>query len=87
MYKTLIRSHLDYCDMIYQTPAVYSQNGMILQGLTEQIEKFQYQEALSITGTWQGTNRNKIYEELGWESLSERRWFRRLIRLYKMNHN
>ena len=30
MYKALIRSHLDYCDIVYHTQAVYSQNGMIL---------------------------------------------------------
>ena len=32
---------------------------------------------LAITGTWKGTN--KIYDELGWESLTDRRWSRRLF--------
>ena len=31
------------------------------------IERFQYQAALAVTGAWQGTNTDKIYEELGWE--------------------
>ena len=35
----------------------------------EMIEIIQYQAALTITGTWRGTSRNKMYEELGWESL------------------
>ena len=60
---------------------------MILQGLTEQIENIQYQAALSITGAWQGTNRSKLYEELGWESLSDRRWCRQLLQLYKIINN
>ena len=45
----------------------------------ERIEKVQYQATLAITGTWLETNRNKLYEELGWESLTDRRWCRRLI--------
>ena len=32
-----------------------------------------------------GTNRNKLYEELGWESLSDRRWFHRLTVFYKIS--
>ena len=51
------------------------------------IEKVQYQAALAITGAWQGTNRSKIYEELGWESLSDRRWCRRILQVYKIFNN
>ena len=29
------------------------------------IESVQYQVALAITGTWQGTSRIKLYKELG----------------------
>ena len=50
----------------------------------EMIEKTQYQAALAITGTWRGTSRNKLYEELGWESLSDRRWYKRLFQFYKI---
>ena len=45
------------------------------------IERVQYQAALAVTGTWKGTSTNKIYEELGWESLSDRRWFHRIVQL------
>ena len=48
------------------------------------IEKTQYQAALAVSGTWQGTNRNKIYEELGWESLSDRRMCKRVLQLHKI---
>ena len=34
----------------------------------EKVERTQYQAALAITGTWQGSSRIKHYEELGWES-------------------
>ena len=38
----------------------------------EKVEKTQYQADLPITGTCQGTNRSKLYEELGWETLSNK---------------
>ena len=52
----------------------------------DQIESVQYQAALAVTGTWKGTSTNKIYEELGWESLTDRRWFRRLVQFYKIQN-
>ena len=33
--------------------------------------------------TWRGTPQEKLYTELGWESLSFRRWCRRLTLFYK----
>ena len=86
MYKALVRSHLDYCDTIYHIPALNSQInlGVTLNSLMEKVESTQYQAALAITGTWQGTNRYKLYEELGWESLSDRRWCRRILQVHKI---
>ena len=43
--------------------------------------------ALAITGTLEGTNLNKIHDELGWESLTDRRWSRRLFHFYKIQNN
>ena len=43
------------------------------------VEQVQYQASLAITGTWKGTNMNNIYEELGWESLTDRRWLMVLL--------
>ena len=48
------------------------------------IEQVQYKVALIVSGCWQGTSREKLYEELGWESLSERRWSRRMTMFYKI---
>ena len=89
MYKSLARSHLDYCDIIYHSPSVLRQPplGMTLNSLMQKIERVQYQAALAVTGTWQGTSRSKLYEELGWESLSERRWCRRILQLHKIISN
>ena len=35
--------------------------------------------ALVITGAIRGSSRERLYEELGLESLSERRWYRKLV--------
>ena len=53
----------------------------------EKLESVQYSAALAVTGTWRGTSREKLYAELGWESLSSRRWSRRLILFYKIMNN
>ena len=50
----------------------------------EKVERTQYQAALAITGKWQGTNRSKLHEELGWETLSDRRWCRRILHVHKI---
>ena len=86
MYKALVRSHLDYCDIIYHIPPIVHQPplGTSLNYLMEKVEKIQYQAALAITGAWQGSNRVKLYEELGWESLSERRMCKRVLQIHKI---
>ena len=53
----------------------------------EKLESVQYSAARAVTGTWKGTSREKLYIELGWESLSSRRWSRRLILFYKIMNN
>ena len=48
------------------------------------IEQVRYKAALIVSGCWQGTSRERLYEELGWESLSGRRWSRRMTIFYKI---
>ena len=87
MYKALIRSHFDYCDIIYHIPSVQTQFGVILTDLMEKAERIQYQAALAVTGAWQGSSRSKLYVELGWESLSERCWCRRVPQIHEIVSN
>ena len=70
-YKLYIRPHLDYGDVIFHNQV---------------IEQVQYKAALIVIGCWQGTSRDKLYDELGWEMLSDRRWFRRLTLFYKISN-
>ena len=53
----------------------------------EELESVQYSAALAVTGAWKGTSREKLYNELGWESLNLRRWSRRLVMFYKIVNN
>ena len=65
IYKSFIRPHLDYGDIIYDQPNNES--------FCNLIEKVQYNAALAITGAIKGTSQLKIYNELGTESLKFRR--------------
>jgi hypothetical protein len=86
MYKSLVRPHLDYCDIIYHIPQTVRPppEGVTLHHHMESIEKIQYQAALAVSGTWQGTDRVKLYEELGWETLTDRRLSRRILQVHKI---
>ena len=37
-----------------------------------------------MTGAWRGANRQRPYEELDWESLYQKRWYRRLCHFFKL---
>ena len=76
VYKCFIRPHLDYGDIIYDQ--------LNLSSLTNKIESVQYNAALAITGAIRGTSKEKLYQELGFESSKDRRWLRRLCYLYKI---
>ena len=71
IYKSFVRPHLDYGDVIYDQPNNKS--------FIDKIESVQYDAALAITGAIRGTSRIKLYKELGLESLKDRRWMHRLF--------
>ena len=76
IYKSFIRPHLDYGDIIYDQPNNES--------FCQKLEPYQYNAALAITGAIRGTSQTKIYNELGLESLRYRRYFRRLCTFFKI---
>ena len=76
IYKSFVRPHLDYADIIYDNP--------FNDSFKEKIERVQYNASLVTTGTIKGTSQEHLYKELGLESLSARRWSHRLIFFYKI---
>ena len=79
LYKSFIRSILEYADVIYDQPSNNS--------FSDKIESIQYNATLAITGAIRGTSKDKLYNELGLEYLSSRRWFKRLCLFHKIYHN
>ena len=76
IYKSFIRPHLDYADIIYDKP-----NNASFKIKTENVE---YRACIAITGAIHGTPRERLYRELGLESLTNIRWIRKLVFFYKI---
>ena len=53
----------------------------------EKLESFQYNACLALTGAIRGMSKEKIYQELGLESLRDRRWCRKLCLFFKILEN
>ena len=82
MYKLYVRPRLDYGDIIY-----HNYDPELNLDFTKKLETTQYSAALAVGGTWRGTNKYKLYEERGWESLYHRRWYWRLTHFVKLKNS
>ena len=73
-----IRPHLDYDNIVYDRAfnELFDTN----------LESVEYNAAIAITGTIRGISSEKLFEELGLESLKSRRWLRKLCLFYKIFH-
>ena len=79
IYKSFLRPHLDYGDVIYDRA--------FNESFQNKLESVQYNAALAITGAIRGSSREKLYQELGLESLKSRRWYRKLCLFFKLIKN
>ncbi len=86
VYKSHVRSHLEYCDIIFHQPPADGELSTKLSVNMEKLESVQIQAAYAVSGAWKGTSTIKVYRELGWEWLSQRRWYRRMTVFYKIVH-
>ena len=77
--KFFLRPHLDYGDVIYDRA--------FNESFQNKLESFQYNDASAITGAVRGSSREKLYQELGLESLKSRRWYRKLCLFFKLKKN
>ena len=75
LYKSLIRPHLDYADIIYD-----QLNNL---NLCNKIETCQYNAALAIPGAIRGSSKERLYQELGFEYLSSN-VVKKIMHLYKI---
>ena len=79
IYKSFVRPPLDYEDILYDQTFNNS--------FHERLESIQYNAAPAITGAIRGSSRVKLYQELGFESLQIRRWYRKLCLFFKVIKN
>ena len=79
IYKSFVRPHLNYDDVIYDQHCYNS--------FHQKLESIQYNAALAITGAIRGSSREKRYQELGLESLKQRWWFRKRCYFLKITKN
>ena len=66
IYKAFVRPHLDYGDILYDQAFNSS--------FHDRLESVQYNTCLALTEAIRGTSKEKLYQELGLESLRLRRW-------------
>ena len=62
--KAFIRPYLNYGDVVYYYPGNVS--------FMQKLKSVQCNASMAITGCFRGTSRNKLYSELGLESLADR---------------
>ena len=67
LYKSFVRPHLDYSDIVYEQPNNES--------FKQKSERIQYNAALAITGAIKGASQSKLYNELDFQFKD---WFRKL---------
>ena len=65
IYKSFIRLHFDYGDIVYDRA--------FNESFHKYLESIQYNAAIAITGAIRGTSSEKLFQELGLESLKSRR--------------
>ena len=64
IYKSFIRPHVDYGDIIYDQVCNVS--------FHRKLDSIQYNAALAITGAMRGTSKEKLYNRLGLETLGKK---------------
>ena len=92
IYITKVRPHLEYCDIVYRIASPANELTPIFRVFSnrtplQKIETIQYRAARIVTGAWYGTDKNKLYDNLGWESLEDRRTMRKLCVLHTTIEN
>ena len=76
LYKSFIRPHLDYGDITYDQ--TYNAS------FQQKAESIQYNIAVASTSAIRRASKEKLFEELGLESLQHGQWYRKLCCFYKM---
>ena len=74
--KAFVRPHLDYVEVIYDEANK--------ERFHQKLESIQSNACLALSGAFRGSSREKMYQELGLESLQRRRWYKKRCLFYKI---
>ena len=77
IYTSFIRPILEYASVVWDNCTCSEK---------ENLEKVQNEAARIVTGTTRSISLSKLYKEIGWLSLSDRRKYQKLILAFKINH-
>jgi hypothetical protein len=77
LYKSFIRPVLEYADILWHIPADH-------RHVLDILERVQLEAARVVTGATRRCSTAKLYEEVGWETLSSRRELHRASMMYKI---
>ena len=77
-YLSFIRPVIEYCDIIYDNCS---------KGDSNKMDSMQLEAARLVLGAKRGTSHKAIYHELGWLSLSNRRFIHKLSKTYSIVNN
>ena len=78
IYISFIRPILEYADIVWDNCTQYELNAL---------EKIQIEAARIVTGTTKLISVNLLYQEIGWEPLTQRRTKHKLHMFYKMSND
>ena len=76
IYKSFLRPHLEYGDIIYDRA--------FNKSFQNKLDSVQYNAALAITGAIRGSSREKLYQELGLEPLKSWQWYQKSYLFFKL---
>ena len=75
MYKSFIRCHLDFDNILYDKDIIC---------VFKRWNPFSIMPVLAITVAIRDISKEKLFQELGLDSVQLRRWFRKLVMSYKI---
>ena len=75
LYKSLVRSFLEYADVVWDGCA---------ESDSSLLESLQIESARLVTGAMKGTNRVHLLRDIAWVELSDRRKMHKLCLMYEM---
>lgn len=78
IYFSFIRPILEYADVIWDNIPIY---------LKDRLEGIQIEATRIVTGATKLCSRAKLYEDTGWDPLSERRRKHKILKFHEMFHH